>query len=215
VSQARDAATSDPARPRHTSVATAERGRPRRDEIVVAATEMFAVEGYRGTSLARIAARVGITQAALLHHFGSKEGLLRAVVERRREQDLALGERILAGRGLEVVDRLPLLAEHNAGRAGLVQLSRVLVAENLDRDQPLHGWFVERYRRLRGLLAAAIAAGQRAGDVRADVDAAALAARIVATLEGLETQWLLEPEAVDLRASFREFAAALRRELAP
>ena len=91
----------------------------------------------------------------------------------------------------------------------------MLVSENLDEGQPLHDYFVGRYRRLRGSIADALRRGQAAGDIRADLDAGALAARIVATLEGLETQWLLDPAEVDLQESFAEFAAALRSEVAP
>src|SRR5690348_13779754 len=98
-------------------------------QIIDAATELFAQDGYRGTGLAGIAAAVGVTQAGLLHHFGSKERLLEAVIRHRSEQDHALIEEIMGDGGLAMFDRLHLLAEHNAKRAGLSQLFAVLVAE--------------------------------------------------------------------------------------
>ncbi len=44
---------------------------------------MFGEQGFRGSSLREIAARVGISEAGLLHHFGSKAGFLTATLEER------------------------------------------------------------------------------------------------------------------------------------
>lgn len=52
-----------------------------RSAIRAAALEEFALHGYERTSLEGIAGRVDVTRQAVLYHFGSKEELLRAVVE--------------------------------------------------------------------------------------------------------------------------------------
>jgi AcrR family transcriptional regulator len=53
----------------------------RRQQLIEAATEQLAESGYAGTSLASIAARAGISKAAVLYHFaGGKDELLSAVV---------------------------------------------------------------------------------------------------------------------------------------
>lgn len=46
------------------------------------AEELFAVRGFEGTSLREVSAAVGITSAALIHHFGTKERLYGLVLER-------------------------------------------------------------------------------------------------------------------------------------
>jgi AcrR family transcriptional regulator len=201
-------------RKRHASVETLERGRLRRVQIIEAATELFANAGYRGTGLAGIAAQVGVTQAGLLHHFGSKEKLLEAVVRHRSDQDHALTEEIMGDGGLAVFDRLHLLAEHNATRPGLSQLFTVLVAENLLPEHPANAFFVERYRALRAAVARALEAGRARGEIRADADLDAASRRLVAALDGLQTQWLLDPGEVDLIEGYRELAQAMRQELA-
>lgn len=54
----------------------------RRDEIVAAATQLFAEKGYEGASMSDLAERVGLRKASLFHHFTSKEELREAVLER-------------------------------------------------------------------------------------------------------------------------------------
>lgn len=197
----------------HTSAETLERGRLRRLQIIDVATDSFIKSGYRGTSLAAIAEEVGVSQAGLLHHFGTKEKLLEAVVRHRSERDAPLVADIFGNGGLGMFDRLPALAEHSAGEAGLAQLFAVLVAENLLPEHPLHTFFVERYRNVRRYIAIALRKGQERNEVRADIDVDAVSTRIVATLDGLQTQWLLDPERIDLVASFAELGTALKQEL--
>ncbi|WP_031112422.1 helix-turn-helix domain-containing protein, partial [Streptomyces sp. NRRL S-146] len=57
------------------------RGVERRRAMVDAAIELFARQGVRGTGVAAVAERAGATPSALIHHFGSKDGLVRAVLE--------------------------------------------------------------------------------------------------------------------------------------
>jgi AcrR family transcriptional regulator len=53
----------------------------RRQQLIAAATDQLAEAGYAGTSLAAVAARAGISKAAVLYHFtGGKDELLGAVV---------------------------------------------------------------------------------------------------------------------------------------
>jgi len=51
------------------------------ERLAAAATAAFARRGYGGTSTHGIAQQVGLPQGLIRHHFGSKEGLWRAVVE--------------------------------------------------------------------------------------------------------------------------------------
>lgn len=197
----------------HASEAALERGRKRRLQILEAATQLFARAGYRGTALADIAEEVGVTQAGLLHHFDSKESLLEAVVRHRAEQDAPLIAEIIGDGGLGMLDRLPRLAEHNAKRAGLSQLFTVLVAEALVPGHAAKSFFVDRYRNLRATIVVALRAGQDRGEIRRDIDLEAVSSRIVAGLDGLQAQWLLDPKQVDLVESYRELGQSLKREL--
>jgi AcrR family transcriptional regulator len=52
-----------------------------RRRILKAASRVFAERGYEGASIRDIVARADVNQAAINYHFGSKEGLYRAVLE--------------------------------------------------------------------------------------------------------------------------------------
>jgi len=59
----------------------------RRREILSAALEVFATSGFRAGSLKDIGARIGIDPSTILHHFGSKDALLLAVLEGKEARD--------------------------------------------------------------------------------------------------------------------------------
>lgn len=54
--------------------------RARRAQLVAAAIEVLATEGFAGASLTRIAREAGLTKGALLYHFGSRDALMQAVI---------------------------------------------------------------------------------------------------------------------------------------
>jgi AcrR family transcriptional regulator len=65
-----------------------------RDEILTEAARLFAVAGYKGTSLNDIAVAVGCSKATLLYHFASKDAIFLALARPAAEQLAELGERL-------------------------------------------------------------------------------------------------------------------------
>src|SRR5271167_4805074 len=61
------------------------------DRILRAAKHLFAQNGYENTSTVAIARDAGTSESQLMKHFGSKQGLLVAILERGW---ISLGERI-------------------------------------------------------------------------------------------------------------------------
>jgi AcrR family transcriptional regulator len=67
-------------------------GEDTRERVLEAAAEQFAQHGFAGTSLAAISKQCGISDGLILHHFQTKEGLYRQVLEEmsgRYAQELA------------------------------------------------------------------------------------------------------------------------------
>jgi AcrR family transcriptional regulator len=190
----------------------AARSKDARERILESALRAIAQNGFRGSSLAAIAADAGLTTAGLLHHFPSREQLLVAVLVERDRLD---GARFQLGgfRGLAALDRLAELVEHNSMVPGLVRAYTVLMGESVSEDHPAREWFRDRYPRRRDNLAGAIRAGIESGEIRSDVDCDALAAQVIAMMDGLQVQWSLNPEQVDLARVFADYIGGVIRSI--
>ena len=79
-----------------------------RERILDAALASFGTRGYEATSLDQLAAGLGLTKQTILHHFGSKERLLDAVLDRSAAELADALEAALAkaGPGFERVEAL-------------------------------------------------------------------------------------------------------------
>ncbi|HKT05263.1 MAG TPA: TetR/AcrR family transcriptional regulator [Rugosimonospora sp.] len=179
-----------------TNVTTGRRGpyaktAKRRQEILRTAIEVFAEYGYHGSSLREIAARVGLSETGLTHHFGGKAALLAAVIAERDAEDSLRWSTIASLRDL---------AAKNAERPGIVALFTLLSAEGTAPAHPAHEFFTGRYATVRQSLAARIRAAQEEGGIRADVDPSVVAQLLVAVMDGLQVQWLYD-RAVDMPAA--------------
>lgn len=163
-------------------------GRESRELILRTALEVIGRRGYGATSLRDIAAEVGMTQAGMLHHFGTKENLL---VEVLRERDAATRAALA-----EQTDGEPpsvRVARHNAEAPALVHLySNLLVAASAS-DHPARAFFEERQRSVHDVVAADIRSRQDAGAVPVGVDADTAATVLLALSDGLQLQQGVDP----------------------
>jgi AcrR family transcriptional regulator len=94
-----------------------------KDRILNAAERLFAEQGFRGAGIRAITQMAGVNAAAVNYHFGSKEQLLEAVIERRivpiNEERMALLEAVL------------LEAERQGIKPPMEPLVRALVAPTI------------------------------------------------------------------------------------
>tara|TARA_R110002051_G_scaffold62144_1_gene113771 strand:+ start:7875 stop:8501 length:627 start_codon:yes stop_codon:yes gene_type:complete len=182
--------------------------------ILQAAGHVFAEAGYRGSSLASVAERAGVTQSGLLHHFKTKEELLLAVLEEHERADDALLLRPLSRGGVSVIEGLSdLIAEYAANRVA-VRLFAVLVAESTAVEHPGHEYMRRRYEKLRNRLVGALAVGIDKGEIVEDAPLEDLAAALIALLDGIQLQWIYDRD-VDMRAAFNLVSAVLGEAVAP
>jgi AcrR family transcriptional regulator len=173
-----------------------DRTRGRRPEILDAALAVFSSSGFHGGSLRDIARRAGLSQAGLLHHFPSKEHLLRAVLARRDEiVRRQLGEPVPDG--LDLIRRLLVLPAATRTRE-LVRLHVITSAEGVVASHPAHGYVRQRQQSVLELVSRALEQAAAHGDLRGDVDCAGAARTLVALMDGLQVQWLLDPDQTDI-----------------
>jgi AcrR family transcriptional regulator len=165
------------------------KGVAKREEILQVALDVVAEVGYRKASNREIAARVGLTQPGLMHYFGSREELYIEVLRARDERDLD-----------EFMDPDPTFAgflsiiEHNIAVPGLVRLFVEFSAEATMAGHPAHDYFVERYAWARGILTGVIERAHAAGELGPTLDPKIAVDIVLAAADGLQVQWLLDPE---------------------
>ncbi len=188
----------------------AERTRASREKIIQAATDFFARQGFHGAKMAEIANAANLTGPGLLHHFPSKTHLLMEVLKERDRIDSERMRATLQKEGSHFLEAGIELVEHNETVFGLVQLFNLLVAESISPAHPAHEFFTLRYQREREQMAQVIAQAQQAGEVRADIPAEMLAVLIFAVMDGLQVQWLLEPEQISMSGMFRVLTNMLK-----
>jgi AcrR family transcriptional regulator len=188
----------------------ADRTRASREKIIHSATEAFAQKGFRGAKMVDIAKAANLTEPGLLHHFPSKTHLLMEVLKERDRIDNERIRATLQRNGNHFLDAGIELVEHNQTVPGLVQLFNLMVAESIPSDHPAHEFFIERYQRTRGDWVRAIEQAQQAGEIRSDIPADTLAILSFAVMDGLQVQWLMEPEKIDMAELFRVMMDMLR-----
>jgi AcrR family transcriptional regulator len=196
------------------------RGRPRgayakteqrRQEILAAAFEVFSTSGYRAGSIQDIADKIGLTKTGLLHHFPSKEALLEAVLTLRDEDSWAAAG-IVTDNGMETLNGIVRLVHNNTTVPGLVALHCVLSAESTDPTHPAHAYFQRRYDWVREVGGQAFADLDKRGKLRHGITPAAAARQLVALMDGLQVQWLLDNSSVDMAGELKTFLGSITTE---
>lgn len=130
-----------------------------KDKILDVAEELFAKGGYQATSMRAITTRAAVNLAAVNYHFGSKQGLVTAVVERRlrplnqlREQGLRAAQARAAETGrkmgasevlLAFIEPTLLLPEAAPGARNFITLIGRAMA---DPDETARKIFIENMR---------------------------------------------------------------------
>ena len=168
-------------------------GLRRREQIIDAATAVFAEYGYAGGSVRTIADRVGVSPASLLQHFGSKEGLLMAVLEDWDRHTVEA--RLTDVTGLDYFRRLPEVMGAHLSNRGLLELFSTIAAEASSPSHPAREFIQQRYTANIATLARQLQQAVDAGDVAplspGEID---IEVRLVtAVLDGIGLQWLLDP----------------------
>ncbi|MFF1779428.1 TetR family transcriptional regulator [Streptomyces virginiae] len=188
-------------------------GDARRQKILDTAVEHFAQWGFNASSLTRIAADCGITQGGLLHHFRGKEDLLLSVLAQSERHDV---ERLFSEPAASVAAHFATvvdLAADNERRPGIVRMFNTLVGESGNPEHPAHAYFTRRYARVLAYTVDLLEAGVARGELRPDTDCEAVGREIVAVMDGLQIQWVLTPDTVDMPARLRGFLDRLLRDI--
>jgi AcrR family transcriptional regulator len=188
----------------------AERTQQRKAQIIREAIRYFGQDGYHGARLADIAQAAGVTEPGLLHHFPTKAHLLMEVLAERDRIDHARFDPAQQSETKSPLLPLQELVKYNETVPGLVQLFTVLVAESIDKKHPAHDFFRQRYQNIREQDIRALREAQARGEIRSDIPAEDLVSLLFAMMDGLQVQWLYEPEHIDMARLFEQFVRLLK-----
>lgn len=141
-----------------------------KEKILDVAEELFAGNGFQGTSMRDITSRAGVNLAAINYHFGSKQGLVTAVIERRllplntlREQGLSAVQEKAGREGkkpaaasvlLAFIEPTLLLPESAPGARNFITLIGRAIA---DTDETARHIFMQNMQPILALFYACLA----------------------------------------------------------
>jgi TetR/AcrR family transcriptional regulator, transcriptional repressor for nem operon len=185
-----------------------------RDALVAAATAEMGEKGLDGASLDAICARAGFTRGAFYVHFRDRDDLLVAVVERvlaRTHADLQLTDDGTTPDVRAIIPRfVARIREGNPTAVGTPAWRFRHTLAACARIPKLRERYVALQRGAVERVGAAVGAGQRAGTIRRDVEANAIAEILVMVSLGINAALELGMP-FDLNAG----AAALEQLVAP
>jgi len=182
-------------------------GQRTRGKILGEAIRLFARHGYAGTSVQMIAEASGIGKSAVFWHYATKDKLLEAVLDKiigdfitqvaeSARKNKSLDEESLIRFAIRT-DRSLTMRDLSGSRAVFA-----LMIESANFDNPAAPVFRNRWKLYRDFLSSAVAAGQRKGVFRKDVDSKWAGILMVGLLNGVFSQWFVDPESVDLEESY-------------
>lgn len=124
----------------------------KREHILVAAEQLFANQGFDGTSVRDIAHQANVNLAMISYYFGSKEKLLQALIEHRAGYTLGILEQLNTDQTLTPMDKMDRLVdfyvekilnnyrfhcimtqEYNSGRATIKEQITNIKLRNLEQ----------------------------------------------------------------------------------
>lgn len=141
----------------------------RREQILAISTELFAEQGFQGTTTKLIADKSGVTEALIFRHFSSKEDLYWAVIQRKIDSASPVEHMMeilqAGGSDLEVLSRLALQVLER--RAKDQTLSRLLLYSALEKHELSERFFRNYIANYFEVLARFVRDGIAAGRFRA------------------------------------------------
>lgn len=168
-------------------------------QIIGAAMQVFARNGFAETRMEDIAQAAGLSKAALYLYFASKEEVLMASLQRFLEQGLTDLTALQAADG-PVATRLITWTQQ---RMGALQAEAAFLSIGFEfhalaaRQTATRQVMQEYYHQYQTTITALIQTGIARGEFQA-TDAHEMALAIISVYEGLTVLWMLDAAAIDL-----------------
>jgi len=190
------------------------REQPKRETILAAAERVFDAKGYAGATIEAVAEEAHIAKGSVYNYFHSKRDLFNQVFARAIAGATAETQQIVAD-DLPAPDKLEAIVDHWFGlvdyhkQIGRLVLEFWATAAREEREGELADTFKHMYAQWLNLLGAVLSQGVREGRFAPVAAEPAAPAMILATLDGIMLQAILDTGIV----VDRPFLAALKRSI--
>ncbi|WP_051637108.1 TetR/AcrR family transcriptional regulator [Rhodococcus sp. UNC363MFTsu5.1] len=182
-------------------------GEDTRERILTAAVDHFSRYGYTNTSIARIATDAGISDAAVIHHFGTKKELFLTAVDVREQPFVPVVAQ--SGSARELFEQFVSSVRESMAHPELVRFRAVLNGEALLESNPASERLRSNMSRILAALVPVLERGIADGELKPDTDARQVILELLALNDGVRSQWATLPDEIDLPAVFATAADAL------
>jgi TetR/AcrR family transcriptional repressor of nem operon len=163
------------------------KGQATRERIVEAAATLIGQFGVAGTSADDVRKTAGVSGSQLMHYFGGKQALVRAVIARQSESEASVGQPMLGP--LDSFEALRAWADavvenlaHGSGH-GACTLA-MLAGSASPGDEQTRDELCSAFVRLQSLLLAGLRAMRDRGDLRPEADLDELSMALLTALQG-------------------------------
>lgn len=186
---------------------TATKKTPTREKILTATRNLIAEKGVKQTTLADISHAAGISQGTLFYHYKSKDDLIYDILEQHFSQ---LTDYIIASiprhSNADKVKLLrgtleKLIKDQDTSRMNIYLFQEAILGNDDIRDR-----FLVKYQTWREMIARQISS---LFDISDTDNLASLGGVILAVIDGLTIQYLLDPHSVDFQKVASVLAAML------
>jgi AcrR family transcriptional regulator len=187
-------------------------------KIIEAATQLFVRKGFYGTSISDLAQATGLTKGALYHHFENKDAIFFAVIQTVRdtwENEVArdvLKTKDAPSRLIVLLDNHAHLLKKNETIC-LVLNGLMMEMEGINPEFMLA--LKEIYGELTQLIEHIIKKGQKAGEIKSDLDPRLTSLNIVGMLRAIGCSRVFSHMEVEYAAMTENLKQMLLNSLRP
>jgi TetR/AcrR family transcriptional repressor of nem operon len=159
------------------------KGQATREHIVEAAATLIGQFGVAGTSADDIRKTAGVSGSQLMHYFGGKQALVRAVITRQSELEAFAGHPVDSFEGLRAWANAAVESLAHGFGHGACTLAMLTGSTSPD-DEQTREELCSAFVRLQSLLLVGLRAMRDRGDLRPEADLDELSMALLTALQG-------------------------------
>lgn len=185
-------------------------------QIIETAEQLFADNGFAGTSVRDIAEKASVNVAMISYYFGSKEKLLEAMFTYRAGDTTAKLESMLQNREMKTLDKFNMLIDYYIDKFQLQPcFFRIMMREQVAFHKSVTTSLIHHFKkRNQQLIKQLVQEGQKSGEFIKHIDVPMLMATLIGTVSHLVTTQHYYKEINDLQDMPEEqFQKHLRKKL--